>query len=112
MYPWRPARPCARSLYNLSVQYRRSRTCGDRGAESRTCHTLVTSRVRGSTQLADRLLLRIDETVLDQPRARVHAVAVEPRARRTLAKAVAPRVHVCKTTLAAETTQRLREQHL
>src|SRR6185503_2461991 len=107
MYPWRPARPCARSLFNLSIQYRRSRTCGDRGAESRTCHTLVTSRVRGSTQLSDRLLLlRVDETVLDQPRARMLAVAVEPRARRALAKAVAPRVHVCKTTRGAETTQR------
>src|SRR4026209_247486 len=99
MYPWRPAPPCARSLFNFWIQYRRTATYGDRGAESRTCHTLVTSRVRGSTQLSDQLLpLRVDETVLDQQRARMLAVAVEPRARRALAKAVAPRVHVCKTT--------------
>src|SRR5512139_2061550 len=45
---------------------------------------------------------RIDERVRGEPVARVPAVAVEPRSRRTVAKAVAPRVHIGEAALDAE----------
>src|ERR1700722_6881864 len=51
-------------------------------------------RGRSATQRPGQLLPRIDNAVLDQPRARVAGILFEPRGDTAEAKTVAPGVHV------------------
>src|SRR4030095_14200544 len=65
-----------------------------------------------ATQAPGQTLLRVDQAVLFQPRARIAGVLEEPPARAPETKTVAPRVHVLEHAHGTERRQAGREQHL